>query len=110
MVNSDDVRDTPIPVRGCRFPDERLAGSTFAYSFASCFSDLRIRVELATCNCTLPTSPVECMQETRPMDIAIKCFYLFADASQYCKYEGLRCIGNSKCTADVVIGNMYIKH
>lgn len=60
ITNSNEVHDIPIKNRDCRFPHERIFGSVMPYSMSACFTQLRIRIELEKCNCTMPTSPIEC--------------------------------------------------
>lgn len=65
VENTADIRDVPIDVRGCRFPDEQPASAgpvRTAYGISSCFTELRVEIELARCNCTMPSpEAMQCM-------------------------------------------------
>lgn len=63
MENAAGVRGESIQNRKCRFSDERqLPAASLPYSFASCLTYARIQTELNLCNCTIHTSPIECIE------------------------------------------------
>ncbi|XP_062711561.1 uncharacterized protein LOC115255858 [Aedes albopictus] len=76
VYNHEDVKHEPIKKRECRFPHENIT-KTLPYSFTNCFLLKRIEMELAQCNCTIPTSPIEYK-------------------SKYCNFTGLDCIANAQ--------------
>uniref|UniRef100_A0A182N223 type II protein arginine methyltransferase n=1 Tax=Anopheles dirus TaxID=7168 RepID=A0A182N223_9DIPT len=62
-VNQPEVKDEPIDKRQCKFSTEKLTPHLH-YSFSQCFLYNRIKLEMALCNCTIPTSPKESVSRT----------------------------------------------
>ncbi|XP_065092261.1 sodium channel protein Nach [Ochlerotatus camptorhynchus] len=75
VYNHPDVKAETIGQRECRFPYENITVN-LPYSFTNCFLYKRIQMELAQCNCTIPTSP----NEFKP---------------KYCNFTGLGCISRA---------------
>lgn len=64
MENAIKIRKLPISERQCRFPDEQQSlNAPFPYSFSSCLTYIRIQYEIDSCNCTIHTSPAECISD-----------------------------------------------
>lgn len=62
VENAINIREESIEKRQCRFPDERFPeNASLSYSFAACLIYRRVALELELCNCTIHTSPIECM-------------------------------------------------
>lgn len=77
MHNTKEVQDQTIEQRKCRFPQERLEDSVQPYSFASCMTDLRIKLEFQYCNCTATMGPFECMCEYCTLLLNYNQFFFF---------------------------------
>lgn len=115
ITNSNEVHHIPVDKRKCRFPHERLMGSDMPYSMSACFTELRIRIELEKCNCTMPTSPIECKCTVSVKFIIknagtrfLKYVSWNLDEKKFCDYAGMMCLQQCKFNSNALFSHFYI--